>query len=99
MATAKKAPAKKAEPAKKAAPAKKAPAKKAPAKKAAPKASKFQLFIQYGGATVDVKDIEKNVKAVVKNAKDYKVYVKPDESKAYIVADGETTGMDVFFCE
>lgn len=108
MATAKKAPAKKA-PAKKAevkkaetkAPvAKKAPAKKAPAKKAATKAaSKFELFIQYGGATVDVKDIEKNVKKVVKNAKDYKVYVKPDESKAYIVADGETTGMDVFFCE
>lgn len=92
---AKKAPAKKAET--KAAPkaaAKKAPAKKAPAKKAEPK---FDLFIQFGGATVSVKDIEKNVKKVVKGKKAYTVYVKPDESRAYIVADGETTGMDVFF--
>lgn len=88
---AKKAPAKKAE-TKAAAP--KAAAKKAPAKKADPK---FDLFIQFGGATVSVKDIEKNVKKVVKGAKSYAVYVKPDESKAYIVADGETTGMDVFF--
>ena len=69
-------------------------AKKAPAKKADPK---FDLFIQCGGATVSVKDIEKNVKKVVKGKKAYTVYVKPEESKAYIVADGETTGMDVFF--
>ena len=71
-----------------------APAKKAPAKKAEPK---FDLYIQFGGATVSVADIEKNVKKVVKGKKAYTVYVKPEESKAYIVADGETTGMDVFF--
>lgn len=71
-----------------------APAKKAPAKTAEPK---FDLYIQFGGATVSVKDIEKNVKKVVKGKKAYTVYVKPEESKAYIVADGETTGMDVFF--
>ncbi len=75
---------------------KKAPAKKAPAKKTA---AKVELFIQFGGATVAVADIEKNVKKVVKGKKAYTVYVKPEESKAYIVADGETTGMDVFFCE
>ena len=69
-------------------------AKKAPAKKADPK---FDLYIQFGGATVSVNDIEKNVKKVVKDKKAYTVYVKPEESKAYIVADGETTGMDVFF--
>ena len=69
-------------------------AKKTAAKKAEPK---FDLFIQYAGATVSIKDIEKNVKKVVKGKKAYTVYVKPDESKAYIVADGETTGMDVFF--
>ncbi len=69
-------------------------AKKAPAKKVDPK---FDLYIQFGGATVSVKDIEKNVKKVVKGKKAYTVYVKPEESKAYIVADGETTGMDVFF--
>ena len=81
----------------KAAPAKtetKAAAKKPAAKKAEPK---FDLYIQFGGATVSVKDIEKNVKKVVKGKKAYTVYVKPEESKAYIVADGETTGMDVFF--
>ena len=69
-------------------------AKKPDAKKAEPK---FDLYIQFGGATVSVNDIEKNVKKVVKGKKAYTVYVKPEESKAYIVADGETTGMDVFF--
>ncbi|MBQ3416316.1 MAG: hypothetical protein IJH32_00555 [Ruminococcus sp.] len=79
--------------------AKKAEAKPAAAKKPAAKKAdpKFDLFIQFGGATVSVKDIEKNVKKVVKGKKAYTVYVKPEESKAYIVADGETTGMDVFF--
>ena len=105
-AAAKKAPAKKAEtkaaaPKKaetKAAAPKKAETKAAPAKKAAAKTEpKFDLYIQFGGATVSVKDIEKNVKKVVKGKKAYTVYVKPEESKAYIVADGETTGMDVFF--
>ena len=72
----------------------KAAAKTTAAKKVDPK---FDLFIQFGGATVSVKDIEKNVKKVVKGKKAYTVYVKPEESKAYIVADGETTGMDVFF--
>lgn len=69
-------------------------AKKPATKKAEPK---FDLYIQFGGATVSVNDIEKNVKKVVKGKKAYTVYVKPEESKAYIVADGETTGMDVFF--
>ena len=68
--------------------------KKAAAKKTEPK---FEMYIQFGGATVAVADIEKNVKKVVKGKKAYTVYVKPEESKAYIVADGETTGMDVFF--
>jgi len=88
-----KAPAKTAAKAETKAPAKTA-AKKPAAKKADPK---FDLYIQYAGATVSIKDIEKNVKKVVKGKKAYTVYVKPDESKAYIVADGETTGMDVFF--
>ncbi len=79
----------------------KAAEKKAPAKKPAAKktTAKVDLYIQFGGATVAVADIEKNVKKVVKGKKAYTVYVKPEESKAYIVADGETTGMDVFFCE
>ena len=73
---------------------KKAATKTTAAKKTEPK---FELFIQFGGATVAVADIEKNVKKVVKDKNAYTVYVKPEESKAYIVADGETTGMDVFF--
>lgn len=79
----------------------KAAEKKAPAKKPAAKktTAKVDLYIQFGGATVSVADIEKNVKKVVRGKKAYTVYVKPEESKAYIVADGETTGMDVFFCE
>ena len=73
-------------------------AKTTAAKKTAAKTEpKFDLYIQFGGATVAVADIEKNVKKVVKGKKAYTVYVKPEESKAYIVADGETTGMDVFF--
>ncbi len=91
--TATKAAAPKAE---KATAEKKAPAKKPAAKKTT---AKVDLYIQFGGATVAVADIEKNVKKVVKGKKAYTVYVKPEESKAYIVADGETTGMDVFFCE
>ena len=82
----------------------KAAAKTTATKKAATKTTaakntepKFDLYIQFGGATVSVTDIEKNVKKVVKGKKAYTVYVKPEESKAYIVADGETTGMDVFF--
>jgi hypothetical protein len=90
--TTKKAAAKAAET--KAVETKAAAPKKAAAKKVDPK---FDLYIQFGGATVSVKDIEKNVKKVVKGKKAYTVYVKPEESKAYIVADGETTGMDVFF--
>ncbi|MBQ9248554.1 MAG: hypothetical protein IJ171_08225 [Ruminococcus sp.] len=84
--------------------AKKTTATKAAATKTATKTTaakktepKFDLYIQFGGATVSVADIEKNVKKVVKGKKAYTVYVKPEESKAYIVADGETTGMDVFF--
>ena len=78
----------------KAAVAKTTAAKKPAAKKAEPK---FDLYIQFGGATVSVNDIEKNVKKVVKGKKASTVSVNPEESKAYIVADGETTGMDVFF--
>ena len=75
-------------------------AKKPAAKKTTKKTTaKVDLYIQFGGATVSVADIEENVKKVVEGKKAYTVYVKPEESKAYIVADGETTGMDVFFCE
>ena len=84
------------------APAKKAPAKKAPAKKAAakkPVEAKVDFFVEYGGVQVSVADVVENIKATYgKDAKEIAVYLKPEESKAYFVADGEEREMDVFFC-
>ena len=95
-----KAEVKKAEP-KKAA-AKKAPAKKAPAKKAAPKKpaeAKVDFFVEFGGVQVSIEKVVADVKATYgKDAKEIAVYLKPEESKAYFVADGENGEMDVFFC-
>ena len=84
------------------APAKKAPAKKAPAKKAAakkPVEAKVDFFVEYGGVQISVADVVENIKATYgKDAKEIAVYLKPEESKAYFVADGEEKEMDVFFC-
>ena len=86
---------------------KKAPAKKAPAKKAAPKKTapkkpaeaKVDFFVEYAGVQVAVADVIANVKATYgKDAKEIAVYLKPEESKAYFVADGESMEMDVYFC-
>ena len=33
-----------------------------------------------------------------KDVKEISIYLKPDENKAYFVADGEESSMDVFFC-
>lgn len=101
---AKKTAAKKTETAAKKAPAKKAPAKKAAPKKVAPKKpaaveTKVNFFIEFGGVQVSVDEVVKNIKTTIgKDAKEISVYLKPDESKAYFVADGETAEMDVFFC-
>ena len=83
-------------PAKKAAPKKAAPKKTAPAK---PAEAKVDFFVEYGGVQVSVADVITNVKATYgKDAKEISVYLKPEESKAYFVADGEEKEMDVFFC-
>ena len=83
-------------PAKKAAPKKTAPKKTAPAK---PAEAKVDFFVEYGGVQVSVADVISNVKATYgKYAKEISVYLKPEESKAYFVADGEEKEMDVFFC-
>ena len=93
-ATAKKAPAKKATATKKAAPAKKATTTKkaAPAKKAtaAKKVeAKVSVNLQYGGLDVNIDEIIKKVKKAQKDCKKYEIYVKPEEGKAYYVADGQ----------
>ena len=82
--------------------AKKAPAKKAPAKKTAPQKpaeAKVNFFVEFGGVQVSIDEVVANVKATYgKDAKEIAVYLKPEESKAYFVADGEESEMDVFFC-
>lgn len=103
---AEKAPAKKA-PAKKPAPKKVAPKKPAdvaaktakPAEKATAPETKVSFFVEFGGVQVSVDEVIKNVKATYgKDAKEISVYLKPDESKAYFVADGEESEMNVYFC-
>lgn len=90
-------PAKKA-PAKKAAPKKTAPKKTAPKKPAAVE-TKVNFFVEFGGVQVSIDEVVNNVKATYgKDAKEIAVYLKPEESKAYFVADGEEKEMDVFFC-
>ncbi|MBQ8001480.1 MAG: hypothetical protein IJ298_09865 [Ruminococcus sp.] len=82
------------------APAKKAPAKKTTTKKTTTKktAAKVEMFIEFGGVQVSVDEIIENVKKVNgKDAKSYTIYLKPEDSKAYFVADGEEKEMDVFF--
>lgn len=70
-------------------------AKKPAAKKTT---TKVEMFIEFGGVQVSVDEITKNVKkANGTTAKKITVYVKPEESKAYYVADGEEKEMDVYF--
>lgn len=82
---------------KKAAPVKKAPVKKAPAKKAEVKAT---VNLQFAGKSYTNDDLIKIAKDVWKydlgnKAADFKtleLYVKPEESRAYYVINGEITG-------
>ena len=105
--TAKKAPAKKAAaekkaPAAKKTTAKKAPAKKAPAKRTAAKkeAVKAIVNLQFSGKSYTEDDLIKIAKDVWKydlgnksaDFKSVELYVKPEESRAYYVINGETTG-------
>lgn len=94
-APAAKAPAKKA-PAKKATAKKPAP-KKAAAKKAAPAKAVEEILVQFGGAEWNVVDIKAKVLAAagVKSAKDVKVYVKPEEHKAYYVIGKKGGSVDL----
>ena len=81
---------------KKAAPKKAAPKKAAPKK---PAETKVNFFVEFSGVQVSIDEVIANVKASYgKDAKEIAVYLKPEESKAYFVADGEEKEMDVFFC-
>ena len=70
--------------------------KEAPKK---PAEAKVNFFVEYGGVQVAIDEVVANVKATYgKDAKEISVYLKPNESKAYFVADGTEGDMDVFFC-
>lgn len=61
-------------------------------------ASKVEMFVEFGGVQVSINEIIENVKKVNgKDAKNYTIYLKPEDSKAYFVADGEEKEMDVYF--
>ena len=66
---------------------------------AKPAEAKVDFFVEFGGVQVSVEKVVADVKATYgKDAKEIAVYLKPEESKAYFVADGESGEMDVFFC-
>ena len=79
--------------------------KKAAAKKTAAKTTKkadlkTEFFLQFSGKEYTEKEILKKVKDVwtkdlknkVGDMKDVKIYLKPEESAAYYVVNGDTTG-------
>ena len=82
--------------------AKKTAAKKAPAKKTTAKKAevKTEMFLQFAGKEYTEKEIFQKVKDVwtkvlknkVGDLKDVKIYLKPEDSAAYYVINGDTTG-------
>ncbi|MGN0252581.1 MAG: DUF6465 family protein [Oliverpabstia sp.] len=75
---------------------------KAPAKKASAKApvKTQEVYVQFGGKEISVKDLTERVKDIwtkelgnkVKDMTDVKVYVKPEENTAYYVVNGDVSG-------
>lgn len=81
--------------------AKKETATKKPAtKKTAKKtAENVEVFVEHAGAQVAIEEVINNVKATYgEKVKNLKIYLKPDENKAYFVADDVQGEMDVYFC-
>lgn len=103
-AAAKKTPAKKAAAKKAAAPkaaAKKAPAAKKTAAKKAPATRRTatrkteEIFVEYAGGGWNLADIKAKVAAAAKGAKNVTIYVKPEDGKAYYVADGQDGAVEL----
>ncbi|MBR2902851.1 MAG: hypothetical protein IKC38_06585 [Clostridia bacterium] len=53
------------------------------------------IYMEYHGKQFSVKDITKAVKDIACNSKKCKVYVKPEDGKVYIVADGEQFSIEL----
>lgn len=73
---------------------------KKPVRRTAKKESAAEIYIQYLGKELSTKNVLENIKNLwtgemgrkEKDFKDVKVYIKPEENKAYFVINGNETG-------
>ena len=78
-------------------------AKKATASKTATKAKTHEVYVQYEGKEISANSILEQVKKIwtdnlgkkVSDIKDIKIYIKPQESKAYYVINDVTGSVDI----
>lgn len=77
---------------------KKAAAKKEEAVEVAAPAATTEIFVEYNGVQVSGEEIVRLVKGSYgKDITDLKIYVKPEDNRAYYVADGEAGSVRVLF--
>lgn len=77
---------------------KKAAAKKEEAVEVAAPAATTEIFVEYNGVQVSGEEIVRLVKGSYgKDVTDLKIYVKPEDNRAYYVADGEAGSVSVLF--
>lgn len=78
----------------------KKPALRRTTKKAAEKTVNTEVFVQFNGKEVYAKDVVETVKKLwteemgkkAEELNDLKVYIKPEENRAYYVINGDVTG-------
>lgn len=77
---------------------KKAAAKKEEAVEVAAPAATTEIFVEYNGVQVSGEEIVRLVNGSYgKDVTDLKIYVKPEDNRAYYVADGEAGSVRVLF--
>ena len=77
---------------------KKSAAKKEEAVEVAAPAATTEIFVEYNGVQVSGEEIVRLVKGSYgKDVTDLKIYVKPEDNRAYYVADGEAGSIRVLF--
>lgn len=57
---------------------------------------KTKVIVEYQDKKVDVQKVRDAVRKVAPKAAKLDIYIKPEEGKAYYVADGKTYGDDCF---
>ena len=81
-------------------PAEEAPAEKKTTRRTTKKEATAEVYVQFMGREVYTKNILSNIKRIwtdemgkkEKDLKDIKIYIKPEENKAYYVINGDVTG-------